>query len=287
MAVLYGGRVAARYAKHHLPNYGVFDEFRIFVPGHDLTVVRVRGVDVALAICEDLWQDGGPVATAREAGAELLVVVNGSPYERDKDDTRLACAPAARRGRLPLAYVNLVGGQDELVFDGDSLVVDAAGDVLARGAAVREDLLVVDLDLADAPRSTPPAPRPTASCTSTVSDRAVAPYPRCRPPHAPPLDDRSARCSGAVTGLGDYVRKNGFRLGRARLVRRDRLRAGRGLAADAIGRDERRRCRDARAPTPAHTAATTPPSSPGGLGLRLPRRPDRADGRGVPRRARR
>src|SRR4029079_18050934 len=88
-AVLHHGSVIARYAKHHLPNYGVFDEFRIFVPGGDLTVVRVRGVDIALAICEDLWQDGGPVAKTRAAGAELLLVINGSPYERNKDDTRL------------------------------------------------------------------------------------------------------------------------------------------------------------------------------------------------------
>ena len=100
-AVLYGGQVVARYAKHHLPNYGVFDEFRYFVPGHDLTVVRVRGVDIALAICEDLWQDGGPVAMTREAGAELLLVINGSPYERNKDDARLALtARRAERGRL-------------------------------------------------------------------------------------------------------------------------------------------------------------------------------------------
>src|SRR3954447_16478276 len=148
VAVLHRGRVAARYAKHHLPNYGVFDEFRIFVPGHDLTVIRVGDVDVALAICEDLWQDGGPVAKTREAGAELLLVLNGSPHERDKDDTRLALAArrAAEAG-CALAYLNLVGGQDELVFDGDSVVVSAAGEVLARATQFDEALLTVDLDL--------------------------------------------------------------------------------------------------------------------------------------------
>src|SRR6476661_1243576 len=88
-AVLHQGQVKARYAKHHLPNYGVFDEFRIFAPGKDLTVVRVGDIDVAIAICEDLWQEGGPVAQTRDAGAELLLVINGSPYEREKDDTRL------------------------------------------------------------------------------------------------------------------------------------------------------------------------------------------------------
>ena len=123
-AVLYRGRVAARYAKHHLPNYGVFDEFRIFVPGRDLTVIRVHGIDVALAICEDLWQDGGPVARAGRAGAGLLLVINGSPYEEHKDDTRLDLVTrrSAEAG-CPLAYVNMVGGQDDLVFDGDSIVV--------------------------------------------------------------------------------------------------------------------------------------------------------------------
>src|SRR3954469_17606974 len=148
VAVLHDGRVVARYAKHHLPNYGVFDEFRIFVPGHDLTVVRVGGVDVALAICEDLWQDGGPVAKTRAAGAELLLVINGSPYERNKDDTRLnLTARRAGEAGCTLAYVNMVGGQDELVFDGDSLIVNVRGDVLARAPQFREDLLVADLDL--------------------------------------------------------------------------------------------------------------------------------------------
>ncbi|MFX4474150.1 nitrilase-related carbon-nitrogen hydrolase, partial [Acinetobacter baumannii] len=92
------------------PNYGVFDEYRYFVPGTQGTVVRVHGVDVAIAICEDLWQDGGPVAEVRDAGAGLLVVINGSPYERTKDDARLElCARRAREAGCPLAYVNMVG----------------------------------------------------------------------------------------------------------------------------------------------------------------------------------
>ena len=99
-AVLHAGSVVARYAKHHLPNYGVFDEFRYFVPGKEPSVVRVGGVDVALAICEDLWQDGGPVAWARAAAAGLLLVINGTPYERNKDDVRLELCSrrAPRRG---------------------------------------------------------------------------------------------------------------------------------------------------------------------------------------------
>ena len=139
-AVLHRGSVVARYAKHHLPNYGVFDETRYFVPGDSMAVVRVHGVDVALAICEDLWQDGGPVAQVRAAGAGMLLVVNGSPYERNKDDVRLElCARRAREAGCALAYVNMVGGQDELVFDGDSLVVAADGTLLARAPQFEED----------------------------------------------------------------------------------------------------------------------------------------------------
>ena len=127
--------MAVSSAKHHLPNYGVFDEYRYFVPGDTLPVFRLTGgarggeaVDIAIAVCEDLWQDGGPVAVARQAGAALLVVPNASPYERGKDDVRLdLCVRRAREAGAALAYANMTGGQDELVFDGDSIVVDAAG----------------------------------------------------------------------------------------------------------------------------------------------------------------
>ena len=208
--VLHEGRVKARYAKHHLPNYGVFDEYRIFAPGTDLTVVRVGGIDVAIAICEDLWQEGGPVALTREAGAELLLVINGSPYEEDKDDTRLElCARRAEEAGCALAYLNLVGGQDELVFDGDSLVVDAAGTVLARGPQFREDLLVVDLDLAES--TVDPAHPPEGVVHVTLSDQPIAPYAAEPAPHAPRLDPVGEVYEALTLGLGDYVRKNGFR----------------------------------------------------------------------------
>src|SRR3984885_3163953 len=159
-ALLYGGRVVITSAKHHLPNYGVFDEFRYFVPGNTLPVFRVpvagaggagepdEAVDVAIAICEDLWQDGGPVAVCRHAGAALLVVPNASPYERGKDDVRLDLVRRrAREAGAALAYCNLVGGQDELVFDGDSILVSASGELLARGPQFEEALIVADLDL--------------------------------------------------------------------------------------------------------------------------------------------
>ncbi len=127
VAVIHGGTIVARQAKHHLWNYGVGDEIRNFVAGDTINIVQIGGVDVAIAICEDLWRDG-PSAAAKAADAALLVVPNGSPYEADKDDVRLElCARRAAEGECVLAYVNLVGGQDELVFDGDSIVVDADG----------------------------------------------------------------------------------------------------------------------------------------------------------------
>jgi NAD+ synthase (glutamine-hydrolysing) len=150
-AVLHQGRVITSYAKHHLPNYGVFDEYRYFKPGNELHVLRIRGIDVAVAICEDLWQDGGPVAATREAGAGLLAVINASPYERDKDDVRgELVARRAREAGCPLAYVNLVGGQDELVFDGDTMIGNADGTITVRALQFVEELVVADLELAGA-----------------------------------------------------------------------------------------------------------------------------------------
>ncbi|MGW0138026.1 NAD+ synthase [Streptomyces calvus] len=147
-AVLYGGEVVLNFAKHHLPNYGVFDEFRYFVPGDSMPVVRVGGVDVALAICEDLWQDGGRVPAARSAKAGLLLSINASPYERDKDDTRLELVrKRAQEAGCTTAYLAMMGGQDELVFDGDSIVVDRDGEVVARAPQFAEACVIVDLEL--------------------------------------------------------------------------------------------------------------------------------------------
>ena len=197
--VLHRGELVARYCKHHLPNYGVFDEFRYFVPGEEPCVLRVRGVDVALAICEDLWQDGGPVAKARGCG--LLVVINGSPYERNKDDVRLdLCRHRAREGDFALAYVNMVGGQDELVFDGDSLIVGADGSLIARGAQFVDEILVADLDL-------PAGSRPDALVIDAYSP---ADRPAIAASIAPPASDVAEVYGALVTGLRDYVDKNGF-----------------------------------------------------------------------------
>ncbi|GAA1735099.1 NAD+ synthase [Aeromicrobium alkaliterrae] len=214
-SVVTGGRVVARYDKHHLPNYGVFDEFRHFVPGDETQVVQVKGVDVAIAICEDIWQDG-PSAAADAAEAGLLVVLNGSPYEAAKDDTRLElCARRAREGQCALAYVNMVGGQDELVFDGDSIVVDSGGELVARAGQFVEELVVVDLDL---PAATAPMPEPgtrfhglRVERTIVSTDHAEPVAEPLRPEPAERWDDAGERYQAIVLGLRDYVRKNGFR----------------------------------------------------------------------------
>lgn len=216
-ALLHGGTVVARYAKHHLPNYGVFDEFRYFVPGDVLPVVRLHGVDVALTICEDLWQEGGPITVARQAEVGLVVCINASPYEQHKEDFRYELVKRrAAEASAPIAYVNLVGGQDELVFDGDSLVVGENGDLLARAAQFRPELLVVDLDVAAA-HSSVSGPHDAADGTAmtverlTVSTEELPSYQPEPTPLAGRLDELGEVYAALLTGTRDYVMKNGFR----------------------------------------------------------------------------
>ncbi|MQY02555.1 NAD+ synthase [Actinomadura macrotermitis] len=219
-AWLHGGEVLVRSAKHHLPNYGVFDESRVFVRGDRLPVVRLHGVDVATAVCEDLWQDGGPVSVTDTAGAGLLLVLNASPYERNKDDVRLElCARRAREAGCALAYVNMVGGQDELVFDGDSVIVGADGDLLARAPQFTEHLLVADLAVPAADPAARPGRVPADALdgtTITIDRRVLSPDPLPAYPVRPqelaePLDDLAEVYGALVLGTRDYVRKNGFR----------------------------------------------------------------------------
>ncbi|MGX1672962.1 NAD+ synthase [Streptomyces sp. NPDC055400] len=214
-AVLHNGRVALTFAKHHLPNYGVFDEFRYFVPGDTMPVIRVHGIDVALAICEDLWQDGGRVPATRSAGAGLLISINASPYEQNKDDTRLDLVrKRAQEAGCTLAYVATIGGQDELVFDGDSIVVDAAGEVVARAPQFAEGCVVLDLDL---PAAKPKAPTGTVDDGLridhvTISEDHVPAYePELTGGYADRLDDDEEVYSALVVGLRAYAAKNGFR----------------------------------------------------------------------------
>jgi NAD+ synthase (glutamine-hydrolysing) len=215
-AFLFRGRVVARYAKHHLPNYGVFDEFRYFSRGDKLPVVRHLGVDIAMTVCEDLWQDGGPVTAAGHATAGLVVNINGSPFERGKGDVRLRLAQRrAAEANATLAYVNMVGGQDELVFDGDSFVVTSAGQPLARAPRFEEGLVVVDLAL----------PQAVDNRVGSVDVRdgtfmhidridlrtpPLARYEALQGGLAPALGPEAEVYGALVAATRDYVRKNGF-----------------------------------------------------------------------------
>jgi len=217
VAVLWRGEVVATYAKHHLPNYGVFDEARYFVRGDRFPVLRLHGVDVGLTICEDLWQDGGPIAVAARTAVGLVVCVNGSPYERGKLTTREdLVARRARQAGASLVFVNLVGAQDEIVYDGASMVVDSRGGLLARAPQFEEGLMVVDLSLPGPSSVAVAGPVDAADGTTmevsrvTLSPDAVAAYEAVRAGMAQRLPAEEEVWQALVTGTRDYVEKNGF-----------------------------------------------------------------------------
>jgi NAD+ synthase (glutamine-hydrolysing) len=238
-AFLLGGTVVARYYKHHLPNYGVFDERRYFRSGTALTVVRHLGVDIALTICEDVWQDGGPFTVAGAAGVGLVVNINASPYERNKDDVRLPLLQRrAAEARAPIAYANTVGAQDELVFDGDSMVVAPDGGEIIRAPQFVEDLFLVDIPVAPAPHS-PAAVSGQAMAVERAATRIgpVAEWALAPAEVSERLPDEEEVWKALVLGLRDYVGKNGFRsvvLGMSGGIDSAVVAA---LAADAIGGD--------------------------------------------------
>ncbi|MGI8696746.1 MAG: NAD+ synthase [Mycobacteriales bacterium] len=237
-AFIHRGRLVATYWKHHLPNYGVFDEARYFRRGDRFVVVRLHGIDVALTVCEDLWQDGGPFAVAARAGAGLLVSINASPYEQSKDDARFELtAKRAREGRAALAYVNTVGGQDELVYDGDSLVVSAHGKLVARAPQFREVLSLTDLEL---PAATSDVTGAVLGMTVERYDTATAPVPAydpIAPVVAEALGTEAEIYAALVTGTRDYVRKSGMRAVYLGLSGGIDSALTATIAADAIGAD--------------------------------------------------
>ena len=220
-AVLADGTVAATYRKHFLPNYAVFDEQRYFARGDDALVVDLAGVRVGVTICEDLWYPGGPGQWAAiDGGAELVVSLSGSPYHRGKGIEReRMLAQRAADYCCFIAFCNAVGGQDELVFDGHSLVIDPTGEVLARGAQFEEDLLVVDIDAVGASRRRLHDPRWRQSMEAgdrRVRRMMVGRSAQVRQPlksrgDAPVLDPNAEVYHALALGTGDYFRKNGFR----------------------------------------------------------------------------
>jgi NAD+ synthase (glutamine-hydrolysing) len=185
-SLIFDGKVQASYAKHHLPNYSVFDEYRVFVPGDQLLTFEIDGLRFATVICEDIWQTGGPVSQIASHNVDLTLVLNGSPFERSKTDTRLELVQdLASTQSTAVAYVNLVGGQDDLVFDGNSFLIDADGNEIARAKQFDTDLVVVEIESKN-------SIKPVTESTKTDSDLAQV-------------------WNALVLGVRDYVRKNGFK----------------------------------------------------------------------------
>jgi NAD+ synthase (glutamine-hydrolysing) len=219
-AVCAGGKVKAIYRKRFLPNYGVFDEDRYFAPARNLVLLELGGTLIGPTICEDMWQPGPPATDLALAGAQLLTNISASPFHVCRDREREAMfTTRARDNACFVAFCNAVGGQDELLFDGNSLVVDEEGHVLARARGFEEELLVVDIDPADAvgrrlrdvrrralarEREDLPDP-PVVALGATREQREAAP-----PRIAEQLGELEQMRLGLELGLGDYVRKNGF-----------------------------------------------------------------------------
>ncbi len=206
-AVCAGGLVAGTYHKRRLPNYAVFDEQRYFEPGTAaLQLFLVGGVRTAIAVCEDAWSDDGPIAVQAAGGAELVLNLNASPFHAGRLAQRVdTLSSRAREAQCPLVYVNQVGGQDELVFDGGSLVFDRLGRVVASARQFEEAMLLVDLDV---DRHDPPAGSALPVVVVTTEPRPATG--RCAPTLAPALGELDEVLGALVTGTRDYVGKNGF-----------------------------------------------------------------------------
>ena len=221
-AVLADGGIVYVYHKIRLPNYGVFDERRYFTPGTECPILDLDGVRLGLSICEDIWEPVGPVEVECAAGAGLALNINASPFEMGKHGTRLDLVrDLARRNRAYAAYVNQVGGQDELVFDGASLVFAPDGALVAQGARFQEDLVVVDLDMDLVRRAreaeTSPFPdhralRAVGSPVAVLVSREPGGEKQPLPPRAEPrtLDGTAEAYEALVVGTSDYAHKTGF-----------------------------------------------------------------------------
>ncbi len=246
-ALIAEGRIADVYHKILLPNYGVFDEFRYFRPGRRSPVYQLGRAKVGINICEDIWHSNGPVCAQSLAGAELILNINASPYERGKPETREKILyKRSTENSLMIAYVNTVGGQDELVFDGLSMVFDHRGRKIAAGKQFVEEMMVVDLDLGETRRFR----REKASKEGRVSQALTCPAKKVRIPSPEFSGRRAAPCSveprltkdeevyrALVLGTSDYVRKNGFKsvvIGLSGGIDSSLVAA---IAADAIGKE--------------------------------------------------
>ncbi len=214
-ALLWEGGIAHVYHKIVLPNYGVFDERRYFEPGGECPVFDIAGVKAAVNICEDVWQNPGPSEAQCAAGAEVIVNINGSPYWRGKHETRHEIVSGlARRNRAHVLYVNQVGGQDELVFDGGSFVYGPEGELIAEAARFEEELLVADLDFDDSGRQIEGEEDSEAvgiAVTLPVSfGAAKGERPTLESNCPAPLQEEAEVYKALVVGTRDYLAKTGF-----------------------------------------------------------------------------
>ena len=247
-AVISEGRIMDIYHKIFLPNYGVFDEHRYFQPGSRVPVYSIAGARIGISICEDIWHREGPARAQALAGAELIININASPYEMGKPELRgKILSERSSENGVMIAYLNAVGGQDELVFDGFSMVYDHEGRLIARGKQFEEDLMVLDFDL-DIIRKFRKGRRPSACRISAETTCAVKKikipameHPVRKPlniPAAGPLLGREEEVYRAlVLGTSDYVKKNGFRgvvIGLSGGIDSSLVAA---VAADAIGKE--------------------------------------------------
>ncbi|HEV8585739.1 MAG TPA: NAD+ synthase [Methylomirabilota bacterium] len=219
-AVIHDGALAGVYHKQYLPNYGVFDENRYFQAGREEPVFTLPGTSVAVNVCEDIWYPTGPTTRQALAGAELIVTINGSPYHAGKAHFReRMIATRAADDVVWLAFVNMVGGQDELVFDGASVIVDPHGQTVARGRQFVEEMVTADLDLDAVFRARLQDSRRRKETLDVASTRRISLPPAPARPAAPPVPPQLAEplprvdevFQALVLGTRDYVRKNGFK----------------------------------------------------------------------------
>jgi NAD+ synthase (glutamine-hydrolysing) len=219
-AVLHDGKLVYTYYKMLLPNYGVFDEYRYFKPGNRYPVLTIKGVNVGVNVCEDIWYADGPARLQSLAGAEVIVTINASPYHKSKGRERMKMLAArAKENDVFVVYANAIGGQDELVFDGQSMVLDRKGALMALGKQFEEELMTLDLKLTGQPRPTPDrssekilerhrdfidtvliSGRPSGSRKPVPAPRKAKPYSLCEEVY-----------HALVLGTRDYVRKNRFK----------------------------------------------------------------------------
>ena len=217
-ALCYGGKLVDTYHKIFLPNYGVFDEQRYFQKGSECPVYRIGGVGVGVNICEDIWYSVGPTTVQCQAGAELIVNINASPFHAGKRAFREnMIAQRALENGLTVAYVNTVGGQDELVFDGSSIICNTTGGLVARSPAFQEWLLITDLEFPDAAakpsRTTSSAEAAAVGMAKNVTVSEVAlnsRAPLAEQPMSDGMDGPEEVYRALVMGTGDYLRKSGF-----------------------------------------------------------------------------